>query len=172
MRFAIATLAALLLIAAPAAAGVARERQAKRPPAVEKSPDLWATVNVCDSPAQPDRIGIRGSMPGLGRRAAMWMRFRVQYVAKADGQWHDVDKSADSGPVKLGVSKNRVVEAGHTFKFLPPADGGAHMLRGVVTFSWRVRGHLVKRITEFTEAGHKSTTADPPGYSAAICRIS
>jgi hypothetical protein len=172
MRVAIAILAAAMLIAAPASAGAARELAAKRPPAVERSPDLWATVNVCDSPAQPDRIGIRGSMPGIGRRAAMWMRFRVQYVAKEDGRWHDVDKGADSGHVKVGVSKTRVVEAGHTFKFLPPVDGGAHMLRGVVTFTWRVRGHVIKKITEFTEAGHRSTTADPPGYSAAICRIS
>jgi hypothetical protein len=172
MRLVAALFVATLLIAAPDASGAAPRQKPKRPPAVERSPDLWATVNVCDTAIQPDRIGIRGSMPGLGRRAAMWMRFRVQFVAKADGRWHDIDTGADSGYVKVGVSKNRVVEAGHTFKFLPPPDGGAHMLRGVVTFSWRVRGHVVKRVSEFTEAGHKSTTADPAGFSAAICRIS
>ena len=32
---------------------------------------LWATVNVCDTRARPDTIGIRGSMPGLRRPATL-----------------------------------------------------------------------------------------------------
>jgi hypothetical protein len=139
---------------------------------IEKSPDLWATVNVCDTAAHPDQIGIRGSMPGLGRRAALYMRFQVHYLAKADGKWHTIEEKADSGFVKLGVASKRVLESGWTFKFLPPPDGGAHTMRGAVTFVWRVKGHIVKKRREVTEAGHRSTKgADPPGFSAAICQI-
>jgi hypothetical protein len=145
------------------------------PPAtpIEKSPDLWATVNVCDTVDHPDQIGIRGSMPGLGRRSSLFMRFQVQYLAKADGKWHNIAEKADSGFVKLGVASKRVLESGWTFKFLPPPDGGAHTMRGAVTFEWKVKGRIVKRRREVTEAGHRSTKgADPAGFSAAICQIS
>ena len=163
MRIALATLSFLLLVAAPAAA---------RPP-LERSSDLWATVNVCDTEAHPNEIGIRASMPGLGRRAQLYMRFQVHYFAKADGKWHNIEANADSGFRKIGIAKHRVIEYGWTFKFAPPVDGGAHMMRGAVTFVWRRNGRLVKKVREVTEAGHRSTHgADPPGFSAAVCQIS
>lgn len=140
---------------------------------VERSPDLWATVNVCDTEAHPNRIGIRGSMPGLGRRrASLYMRFQVHYLARADGKWHNIEEKADSGYVKLGVARNRVLESGWTFRFLPPPDGGAHTMRGAVTFVWKRHGRTVKKRREVTEAGHRSTKgADPPGFSSAVCQI-
>jgi hypothetical protein len=139
---------------------------------IKRSPDLWATVNICDTAKHPDRIGIRGSMPGLGRRTAtLLMRFRVQYLDRTDGKWHTVSEGADSGFVRVGRTKRRVLEGGHTFRFLPPKDGGAHTLRGKVTFRWKAKGRVLKTVREITEGGHRSKTADPPGYSAAICRI-
>jgi hypothetical protein len=161
MRVAVATVL-ILLAAAP---GAAAQR-------VKDSPDLWATVNVCDTEARPNTIGIRGSMPGLGRRASLHMRFRVQYLARADGKWHNIAKGADSRWVRLGRSKDRVLESGWSFEFEPPA-GGSHTLRGAVVFQWRVRGRTVRTVRELTEGGHRSTAgADPPGFSAATCRIS
>jgi hypothetical protein len=158
------TLAILLAAAAPAAA---------RSADVRTSSDLWATINVCDTPDFPDTIGIRGSMPGLGRRATLWMRFQVQFLAKADGKWHNLDEAADSTWKKIGVARNRVIESGQNFTFLPPADGGTHTLRGAVWFKWVVRGRVVGKLREITESGHRSTAgADPAGYSAAICQIS
>jgi hypothetical protein len=158
------TVALALALAAPAAA---------RTPDVRSSPDLWSTINVCDTAAHPDTIGIRGSMPGIGRRAALWMRFQVQFLARADGKWHNLDASADSTWKKLGVARNRVIESGQNFTFLPPADGGAHMLRGAVWFKWMARGRVVRKLREITEGGHRSTAgADPAGYSGAICQIS
>ena len=161
--------AALLIAALAFPAGA----PAATPVDVAKSPDLWATVNVCDTERFPDRIGVRGSMPGLGRRASLYMRFQIHYLAKADGKWHNIEEKADSGYVKLGVAKNRVLESGWTFKFLPPPDGGAHTMRGAVTFVWKRNGRTVKKRREVTESGHRSTKgADPPGFSAAICQIS
>jgi hypothetical protein len=154
--------AALLITPATAAAA----------PAVEKSPDLWATVNVCDTAASPDKIGIRGSMPGLGKRSDLFMRFQVHYFAKADGKWHNIEDNADK-LMKLGSASKRVLESGYTFKFKPPPDGGAHTMRGAVTFVWKRKGRVVKKVREITEAGHRSTKgAEPPGFSAATCQIS
>jgi hypothetical protein len=162
MRFLSTSL--LLLLLGPAAA------QARAP--IERSRDLWATVNVCDSPAKPDAIGIRASMPGWPNKARKQMRFQVQYVSPADNKWHNISKGADSGWVSLGQTPRRTVEAGQDFMFTPPA-GGTLRLRGAVTFRWRRSGKTVKRIRELTEAGHASTRgADPPDYSAAECELS
>ncbi len=160
-----APLLAALLLSLPAPASAARP--------VERSPDLWATVNVCDSPSQPNTIGVRGSMPGLGRRSQLWMRVQVHYLAAADGKWHNVQGKGDSGYMKLGVARKRVIEGGFTVHIPPPADGGVHTLRAAVTFVWKRKGRTVKRVRELTEAGHRSSKgADPPGFSAAVCRIS
>ena len=46
---------------------------------------LWATVNVCDTIAHPNVIGIRGSMPGADNtREQMYMRFRVQFFVQGN----------------------------------------------------------------------------------------
>jgi len=151
----------VLLAAAPARAA-----------SVERSKDLWATVNVCDTPARPDVIGIRGSMPGSGRRETLEMRFQVHYLDRRDGKWHNLDDGADSGFVRVGVSRRRTLESGYSFTFAPPARGGASVLRGAVTFRWRRGGRTIRRFREITEAGHRSTRgADPPGFSAASCEL-
>ncbi len=142
---------------------------------VARSADLWATINVCDTAAHPDTIGIRGSMPGLGNRTSrLFMRFRVQYLAQPDSTWEDVERDGDSGWLALGRSKRRVVESGQNFQFLPPSGGGAHRLRGLVTYKWLARRSpkVLLRARRVTESGHRSTRgADPGGYSAAICDI-
>jgi hypothetical protein len=164
---------AVVVPVAWSATGSGTHRAAKHPNPVLASPDLWATINVCDTLAHPDTIGIRGSMPGLSHRATMWMRFRVQYLAtQTDGKWHDVADNADSGWKQVGRLTHKVVEAGQNFTFEPPTVGGAHRLRGYVRFKWTRHGRVVLRTHRVTEAGHRSTAgADPAGYSAAVCDI-
>src|SRR5436853_7502424 len=96
------------------------------PPALAKrhslisSPLLWATVNVCDTPANPDTVGIRGSMPGSGVRGeAMYMRFQVQYLAHTDNKWHNITQGADSGWVSVGAATYRARQAGWSFRLSP-----------------------------------------------------
>ena len=161
-------IAALILLAGAAPASA-------RSADVSRSPDLWATINVCDTLAHPDTIGIRGSMPGLRRLSTLWMRFQVQYFAKDDQKWHNLAASsaADSAWKKLGRARTRVIESGQNFTFLPPSGGGSHTLRGAVWFKWVRKGRTVKKLRRLTEAGHRSTAgSDPDGYSAAICQIS
>ena len=135
--------------------------------AAAKQTSYWATVNVCDTPKQPDQIGIRAAMPGTPRGARLSMRFRVQY--RTGNVWKDVP-DADSGWVRVGVGRGSMVEYGWSFKFAKGTR--STLLRGVVKFRWR-RGNTLPRQAEVaTEAGHRSSAgADPPDYSAATCAL-
>jgi hypothetical protein len=128
---------------------------------------LWATVNVCNTPAQPDTIGIRASMPGIPRHAHAAMRFQVQYQT-ADG-WHAV-AGAKSGWRPVGTTAGAAIESGWSFTFAAPVQPVT--LRGLVRFRWRRHGHTIRRARQVTAAGHRSSSgADPPGYSAATCAL-
>jgi hypothetical protein len=158
-RFACAAVLAVSLL--PTSAALAQQ---------ESEPALWATVNVCDTASQPDTIGIRGSMPGTGRRAdRMYMRFTVQFQA-SDGTWRELSSGGVSRwePVGRGTWESR--QSGYSFQVRPPE--GSVRLRGLVRFQWRRSGRVVRREVRATEAGHRSTAgADPRGYSRAVCVV-
>ncbi len=136
-------------------------------PARADDADLWATVNVCDTTAHPDEIGIRASMPGGKAKTRLLMRFRVQYRDLSDGRWRSV-RDADSGWRRIGRGRE-ARESGWSFEV---AGDGARILRGVVTYRWSRGGRIVRRALRITEGGHRSTVgADPPDFSAATCRI-
>jgi hypothetical protein len=121
---------------------------------------LWATVNVCDTAAHPDEIGIRAALPA--RRAGV--RFRVQYREAASGRWRWVN-AADSRWHRA----RRARESGWSFEV---AGDGTRILRGVVNYRWKRKGKVVRRARRVTELGHRSTAgADPADFSAATCRI-
>ena len=157
MRRIALTAVALLAAIAPAPA-----------PAGASDRDLWATVNVCDTKAHPREIGIRSSMPGLRRRADMYMRIRAQYRDLATGRWRYV-RGADSGWRRAGTERSRVLEAGWGFEL---GRQGQTILRGVVGYRWRRGTRVLRAERRVTEGGHRSTAgADPRGFSAATCRI-
>ena len=159
----LAALAATLLAAGPAAG---------KGHTIRDSPLLWATINVCDTLAHPDTIGIRGSMPGSGKLGErMFMRFQVQYFRATDQMWHNISKGGDSGFVKVGSAGFKARQAGRLFVFAPPA-GGSWQLRGVVTFEWKLGSTVVRRVRERTTAGHRAAESDPVGYSSDTCVIS
>jgi hypothetical protein len=135
-----------------------------------KSPELWATVDICNTPHHPDTIGIRGSMPSDGHpHDAMYMRFLVQSLDATTKQWADLGKSADSGFVAIGSAAS-TRQAGRTFEFKPTPS--AYTLRGQVEFEWRRGGKVVHLASLPTSAGHKSLAgADPKGFSAATCTL-
>ena len=136
-------------------------------PASAADADLWATVNVCDTEAHPDEIGIRASMPGGKPRGRLLMRFRVQYRDLADGRWRAV-RDADSGWRRIGKGR-KARESGWSFEV---AGEGQRILRGVVLYRWMRNGHVLRKARRVTEGGHGSTVgADPEDFSAATCRI-
>jgi hypothetical protein len=141
--------------------------------AAKRAPDVWATVNACDTKMRPNQIGIRGGMSGLARYTRMYMRFRVQYQ-NAEGEWktHKSSDLTDSRWVRVAAGRRGEHDYGWTFEFKPPTRGGAHVLRGVVSFEWRKGGRVLHRTKAFTEAGHPGTVgAEPADFSAEICEI-
>ena len=137
-------------------------------PAAAAERDLWATVNVCDTAAHPDEIGVRASMPGPASATGLYVRFRVQYQDAANGRWRHVS-GADSKWRRVGRGRGRPVESGWSFQL---SGGKPQLVRGVARFQWRRGGHVVRRARRYTAAGHRSTRgADPPAFSAATCRI-
>jgi hypothetical protein len=141
-------------------------------PSLYRSPQLWATVDVCNAPDQPDTIGIRGSMPSDGHaHDAMYMRFRVQYLDATTHKWVELPKGADSGYVPVGTADG-ARQAGRSFQLVPSTGRPAVTLRGAVSFQWRRGVHVVYAISRPTTAGHRSLAgADPAGFSAAGCTI-
>jgi hypothetical protein len=141
-------------------------------PAAGQDPEplLWATVNVCDTDAHPDTIGVRGSMPGNGRRGdRMFMRFAVQFQA-SDGTWRPLSSGGESPWQAVGNGAWEGRQSGFSFQVRPPE--GQVRLRGIVRFEWRRRDRVVRREVRATEAGHRSTAgADPKGYSRGVCTV-
>jgi hypothetical protein len=166
------TTAAALLVAGALLALPSSVSAAARQPfrALAQSPELWATVDLCNTPAHPHTIGVRGSMPTDGHpHDAMYMRFLVQSLDAATHQWADLGKSADSGFVQIGSGPS-TRQAGRTFEFKPTTT--AYTLRGVVEFQWRRAGRVVHVASRTTAAGHTSLAgAEPKGFSAATCTL-
>jgi hypothetical protein len=156
------------LAALPAAVSAATEVTGT---SVARAHAPWATVNVCDTAANPDTVGIRGSMPGLNG-ATLYMRFQLQ-LQRDDGSWRALD-SADSGFIAVGRARLRSTkQAGHSFTLTPPPAGQVYTVRGLVTFDWRAKdGTSLRRQRRVTTGNHRSTAgADPAGFSASECTI-
>ena len=136
-----------------------------------KSPQLWATIDVCNPTDQPDTIGIRGSMPGNDQSGeTMYMRFRLQYHEPAGKQWVDLAGSASNFVAVGGAKAAR--QAGRSFQLVPVPGKPAFMLRGVVSFQWRKGSKIEESVSRPTTAGHQSLAgADPAGFSTAGCSI-
>jgi hypothetical protein len=156
---------ACLLAAAPTASG------AKTPPPPKTPKELWATVNVCDSPAYPKMMGVRASMPGDGQRSRMYMRFSAQYYEPPKQAWSAVKGYPVSAWMLVGSGIYRSRQGGYTFAFDTP-NGRTFTLRGLVDFKWVKRGRTIRTAQVTTTTGHPNTAgADPPESSAAICEI-
>jgi hypothetical protein len=151
---------------------------------------LWATVDICDTVAHPDQMGVLASMPGNHTRQRMYMRFRAQFYDTTKKAWFPVKQKDSSVPGKTvpatsgwrsaGRAKRKRAELGWTFSLQPPNAGSAFVLRGVVDFQWRAKrrkkgGHrrwvAVRTLHANTKGEHPSKLADPPRYTSGTCEI-
>jgi hypothetical protein len=159
---------ALIITLIGAAVGPVAAAQAA---AADDAREPWATVNVCDTDAAPDTVGIRASMPGSrSGREERYMRFVVEYHSRADERWYRIAAGGDSGYLSIGKGR-KARQFGRSFR-IEPLAGQPVLLRGRVLFQWRVKGAVVRRASELTRKGHRSNTGDDPdGYSASTCTI-
>src|SRR5579863_4811575 len=131
---------AVALFAAPLSASAAKKPARKTPVPKLTSAGLWATVDVCNTAAHPDTIGIRGSMPGTGdKNETMYMAFVVEYRSR--GNWHFFKSGGESGYSEVGDASAEMREAGQNFE-LNPHFASTQVLRGVVLYQWRLNGRV------------------------------
>jgi hypothetical protein len=171
--------ATVLAAAAPIAAAAATSKPAKPPTAAQiraavrqakASPDLWATVNVCDTADHPDQIGIRGQVPGLGFRTRILMSVTVQYYSSTTQRFESTSATQD---IDLGLLQKGSQQAGYTFPFKPPVAGQTYVLRGVIDVRWRLGSKTLGSAVVHTKHGYTGVRfSDPPRYSAGTCAIS
>ena len=139
--------------------------------ATPSHPGLWATVNLCDSPAKPGAVGVRVSIPREKGAPQQWARIRLQWFDGTKRAWRLVRSGGDAGFARIGIGA-RLVQGGTTFTFPPPKPGSRIVLRGVVTFEWREDGEVARRARKSTTAAHPNTAgSDPAGFTAATCSI-
>ena len=133
---------------------------------------LWATVNICDTEANPNKLGVRASMPGNGTNQTMWMRFSASYFDRTTESWQPVGGNSRSPWIKLGNAQYRSRQAGRKFTISAPAPVTSWVVRGIVKFQWRRKRRVVRRATQKTLGGHPTGRhGDPPGYTAGVCEI-
>ncbi|HWH12545.1 MAG TPA: hypothetical protein VG165_15580 [Solirubrobacteraceae bacterium] len=163
-------LSALGPTALAATTPITPKKPAATTPTKVVSRHLWATIDACNPPDKPHMVGIRGSMPGTGRKdEKMYMRFRMQY--ESDGTWHYIGSTADTGFRLVGAATYKARQSGFYFS-IPPVTGTTYVLRGVVSFEWRKSTKVELSAQQDTSAGHISVAgADPKGYSAAACKL-
>lgn len=175
MRAALATtvLAAGIAVAgtAPATAKSPSRGQITRAVAsAERSRSLWATVNICDSRAYPDRIGVRGQMPSLGYPAQMTMTIALRAYSTTAKRFKAIDSPNAVNAVTLGTHSRGLQQSGAVFPF---AKGDKGLWDATIVFTWRRSGRIVGQTTRTTTAGHPNADyGSPPHYSAAQCRLS
>jgi hypothetical protein len=170
VRRAVAIAAAIALLSAAAAEASGTPSNAQIRAAVrraERSKELWATVNICNSKHFPNVIGIRGQMPTLGFPARLWMQFQVEYWSLRAKRFRPVAGTLQW--VSLGLAKTGLHQGGIRVHFAPHAG----RLRGRVRFEWRLGGKAIGDATHTTTRGHSDADfGDPPHFSAWHCVIS
>ncbi len=134
----------------------------------EHSPDLWATVNVCTSAPSGDTVGIRGQMPSLGVPAVLSMSISVSY-------WNGTaftPANASQKNISLGKGTHGLHQGGVNFSFSPPTSGSTFLVRGTVTFEWKIGSKVVGKVIRNTGHGYPNVSFSyPPGFSAGTCTL-
>jgi hypothetical protein len=168
-RAAVAVLTVALFVT-PLSAGAAKKPSKPAAPNL-KSGGLWATIDVCNTAAHPNTVGIRGSMPGTGdKHESMYMAFIVEYRSSR-GAWLHFKSGGQSNWSAVGSARASTRQAGQNFQ-LSAHFRSTETLRGVVLYQWRLNGHVVTDTVRASSSGHAPAAgSDPPGFSAAFCTI-
>jgi hypothetical protein len=155
-----AVIAAFLAFAAPAGAAVKTDAH----------PDLWATVNLCDSPSKPGGVGVRVSIPPEEGAPQQWARIHLQWFDGKALAWRALASGGDAGWGRIGIG-TRLVQGGTTFSFTPPPAGARLVLRGIVEIEWRKGTKVVDRARLLTTSGHVAAGDPHRRVSRSSCEI-
>jgi hypothetical protein len=156
----------LIVLAAVALALVPAGAQAKS----AAHTDLWATVNLCDTPSKPGAIGVRVSIPRERAAPQQWARIRLQWFDGGARAWRLVRSGGDAGWARIGIG-TRLVQGGTTFTFPLPKPGARIVLRGIVDVEWRDATKVVDHARMTTTAGHRDSKDRQRRVSRSSCEI-
>ncbi|MEO8968654.1 MAG: hypothetical protein ABI355_13580 [Solirubrobacteraceae bacterium] len=132
----------------------------------QRARTLWATVNICDTRADPKVLGVRGQMPSLGFASWMSMEIHLDYYNRAKKTF--VTDPGTAKTLRLGRSAHGLQQGGVTYTF----RGATPMLQASVRFIWRRSGQTLGTTPMLTTGGHPSADfGSPPRFSAATCQI-
>jgi hypothetical protein len=159
-----------LAAAAPVAAQPPSPRQVSRAvAAAEKSPSLWATINICNSHTHRDQIGVRGQMPSLGFSSTMSMVITLNAWSSTQKNFVPINSPNAVSTVTLGSFSRGLEQGGTVFPF---QSGETGLWNATIVFTWKRHGKVVGRTPRRTTAGHHAADfGSPPRYSAARCLI-
>jgi hypothetical protein len=148
---------------------------------------FWATVNICDTAASPNALGIRASVPGNGSDERIFARYTAQWWSGAAQEWKTVGGSGMTDWSYVGPADMTARQSGWTFRFVQPPAGTTYVMRGVIEVQWRQpaarnarrtkhrrarRASVVRQRTLLTETGMEGVQGgDPAGTSKAMCLI-
>ena len=131
---------------------------------------LWATVNLCNSPAKPGAVGVRVSIPREKGAPQQWARIRLQWFDGTKRAWRLVRSGGDAGFARIGIG-TRLVQGGTTFTFPLPEPGSRIVLRGLVDVEWRDGTQVVDHARLNTTAGHRDGKDRQRRVSRSSCEI-
>ncbi|MGO9959259.1 MAG: hypothetical protein ACLP50_25360 [Solirubrobacteraceae bacterium] len=176
MRLALVTtvLAGAAIVAAPAALGSTPGQAPSRAQITsavrqaERSPSLWATINICNSRRYRDILGVRGQLPALGFPSELSMDIQVNYWSTGENRFVAIDSPKAISKVSLGSASTEAQQGGGVFSF-PPHSG---LLNATIEFTWTLDGKVIGQTQRRTTAGHPGADfGSPPHFSAASCEI-
>ena len=138
------------------------------------APDVWATVNVCDTAMRPTRSASAARWPGCrAARGCSCASASSSRTARARGRRVKSSRLTDSGWVRVAVGRGGEHDAGWSFEFKPPPvrRRARAARRGLVRVAQgQARGRRSR--ARSPRPGHPGTVgAEPADYSAATCEI-
>jgi hypothetical protein len=158
-----------LAVASPAFAAGSRPAASTIRAAVrnaERSRNLWATINICNTKNHPDVIGIRGQMPSLSFSSSLYMEVQAEYWSPSAHRLMPVPRAVKV--LELSSGHARFHQGGVDFRF----EQHAGLLSGEITFEWKLAGRIVGEATRQAARGHASADfGDPAHFSASECVI-
>jgi hypothetical protein len=130
-------------------------------------------VNVCDSAASPNGVGVRASVSGDGSDAQMSARFTVQWLNPRSNAWEPVEGVPTSPWQPAGSARQLAAQVGWTFQFQQPPPGTTFKIRGLAELQWRRGASVVRTDSRVTSGGLVGVdVGEPLGTSLADCTLS
>jgi hypothetical protein len=148
-RVVIVALVALTSTSSPALAALTNKEIRAAVHRAKHSPNLWATVNICNGSQRT--IGVRAQMPSLGFTTRMYLTIEVEAFFTDTGTWQP--SPGGNRSLSLGRATHTTLQNGFTFAIDPAAT--AFLLRGLVTYQWKLHGKVIGQATKVTTSGHK-----------------